>query len=263
MTRPQGIMAPSDVSVVLDRVEEAAGVFDGLVHLSGYGESLLDRMLPLKVRLVRSRWPEARTVIYTNLAVPLGEQRLADLVDAGLDEVVVSLYAHNPEAYREMTGGGRLEIVLRNLAQLGRLRDGRGPRIDVRVKLAMDGVERELSSDPAVGRAAIERLVSRLGFATFGGWGLHNYGDARRYQPPVADRVCSILGGFRSRVLQVAWDLKVLPCCFDFDAKMALGDLRCQSLDEIFDGPVFRALADAHRANDFASYPVCAACSVR
>mgnify|MGYP000979720874 CR=1 FL=1 len=35
----------------------------------------------------------------------------------------------------------------------------------------------------------------------------------------------------------IAWDGRVVPCCYDFDAKPVMGNLNTQTLDEIWNGP--------------------------
>ena len=64
----------------------------------------------------------------------------------------------------------------------------------------------------------------------------------------------------RRRILQVTWDLDVIPCCFDFNATVTFGNLREQSLAEIFAGETYRKFIEAHLANQIEVYPVCVGC---
>ena len=43
----------------------------------------------------------------------------------------------------------------------------------------------------------------------------------------------------------VTWDGRVVPCCFDFDAKVVLGDLKTQTMEEIWNGPAYIELRKA------------------
>jgi radical SAM protein with 4Fe4S-binding SPASM domain len=58
----------------------------------------------------------------------------------------------------------------------------------------------------------------------------------------------------------VAWDGRVVPCCFDYDTTVPLGDLRQQTLAEIWNGPAYVALREAELAgrND---NPLCRSCT--
>ena len=63
LSRAKGYMSLSDLDLVLDRVDDHRGQVD----LHGFGEPLLDTLLPEKVRKVSSKWPEAKTRIISTL----------------------------------------------------------------------------------------------------------------------------------------------------------------------------------------------------
>jgi radical SAM protein with 4Fe4S-binding SPASM domain len=62
------------------------------------------------------------------------------------------------------------------------------------------------------------------------------------------------------RSVVVLWDGRVVPCCRDHDAALVLGDLREQSLREIWHGPAARALRLAHRTRSCGPGHLCASC---
>jgi hypothetical protein len=60
-------------------------------------------------------------------------------------------------------------------------------------------------------------------------------------------------------VLQITWDLDVIPCCFDSNASIVLGNLRHQSLEEVFQGSTYRDFIAAHMVQSLDPYPACRA----
>lgn len=40
----------------------------------------------------------------------------------------------------------------------------------------------------------------------------------------------------RRSIMQVLWDGRVVPCCYDFDGKIVLGDLRRESVAKVWNG---------------------------
>lgn len=60
--------------------------------------------------------------------------------------------------------------------------------------------------------------------------------------------------------LVIAWNGVVVPCCYDYDAKEALGDITRQSLREIWNGEAYQRLRRMERdgVNDS---PLCAGCT--
>jgi radical SAM protein with 4Fe4S-binding SPASM domain len=64
-------------------------------------------------------------------------------------------------------------------------------------------------------------------------------------------------------ILQILWNGDVVPCCYDFDGRMVLGNLRQQSIAEIWNGAAYGKLRRADEALDFSAYPICQVCDKR
>jgi hypothetical protein len=52
----------------------------------------------------------------------------------------------------------------------------------------------------------------------------------------------------------------VVPCCFDYNNVVTLGDLNKQSLKEIMKGEKYNKLRQAHANGDFSEFPFCNSC---
>ena len=85
--------------------------------------------------------------------------------------------------------------------------------------------------------------------------------EAEREADQAAERAgrahpCSLLW----ESLVIAWNGLVVPCCYDYDAKEAVGDITRQSLAEIWNGEAYQRLRRAERdgVNDS---PLCAGCT--
>lgn len=254
LTRPAGFMGIDDLTLVLDAVADAAGGFSGEFHLHGFGEPLLDKTLPEKIRLVRRRLPNCLPVVFSTLGLPLSEDRLRALAFSGLHAIVVSFYGYTAESYRRIHGVSMFDTALANLRTLERFVAEGSPLTIIVKPVGKDvydsiGMAGELERFAAAGAPQQEVM-------------LHNHGDGRDYNVPLspAERMCSIVKGVRRNILQVTWDLDVIPCTYDFDATVVFGNLRRQSLEEVFSSPEYEAFIAAHRAGDLAAYPACAGC---
>ena len=94
--------------------------------------------------------------------------------------------------------------------------------------------------------------------------GLHNFGDGRDYNDPHADKsICSVVSGYRRKHLNVTWDLKVVPCCFDYDSQIIFGDLRKQAIREIYESDEYLTFINAHATRNLDAYPLCQSCDMR
>ncbi|HSF44303.1 MAG TPA: radical SAM protein [Thermoanaerobaculia bacterium] len=255
-TREQGFMSLEDLEVVLDRVGGHAGGVD----LHGFGEPLLDRGLIQKVELVRSRWPEARPRIYSTLGVKVKPGYFRELVEAGLKSIEVSFYGFDRETYRQVHQADLYDLARENLIDLCAVRRALPESIEV--------VVRAFPSHPEVKQpgADAERIrefclwLDSLGVTILRERDLHNYGSGREYNTVRDELPCSVAWGFRRRVLQVTWDLSVIPCCFDSNAEVKLGSLRSQTLAEIFRNDLYTRFIQSHLDDRLEDYPVCQAC---
>jgi MoaA/NifB/PqqE/SkfB family radical SAM enzyme len=255
-TRAQGAMPLEDLRLVIDRV----GHHEGLVDLHGFGEPLLDKTLPAKIALAASRWPLAQPRFYSTLGVKVGPDYFERLAEAGLRHVEVSFYGFDRESYREAHGSNFYEVARANLTRLCAVARASGGKLNVVVRAFP---KHDTVRQPGASARRLKEFhawLDGLGVTVFRERALHNYGGGRGYNAAGEEVPCSVVWGFRRRVLQITWDLHVIPCCFDFNADIKLGDLRTQSLEEIFYGRAYANFIQSHMDNRLDDYPVCKAC---
>jgi hypothetical protein len=254
-TRKLGVMPVEDLELALHRI----GAHTGIVDLHGFGEPLLDPNLTRKIRIVHETWPTAKPRIYSTLGVNLNPEKLDELAGSGLRYLEVSLYGFDRTAYQEVHGVDRFDLARKNLAYLCGVRS-RIPSLEIIMRLfPRHGEVKQPSRGDEISESFHKWLVD-IGITVLRERDLHNYGNGRLYNPAGRNQLCSVVWGFRRRVLQVTWDLKVIPCCFDFDASVSFGSLRIQTLAEILRGNPYLSFIEAHRNNLLNDYPVCAGC---
>lgn len=253
--RTQGMMSVEDFQIVLERV----GLFEGEMHLHGFGEPLLDRHLPDKVRLVKERMPKAKTVVFSTLGVPFKEPYFSSLAEAGLTAIFVSCYGYNPDTYKKVHGVDQFHRLKENLRILSEVRKKNNNCPHVLVMPSSDEMLYTLSSQKD-DRKAFQEWVESLGIPFTFERQLHNYGDGREYNIPKEERLCPVIRDRRRSILQVTWDLNVIPCCYDFNATIRFGNLRESSLEEIFSSKAFFQFSLAHLTQNLRDYKVCQNC---
>ena len=91
-------------------------------------------------------------------------------------------------------------------------------------------------------------------------WLPHNWVDTFNYRRVPCTKVSC--GRPFNGPLQVQVDGTVNQCCFDYDGKLLLGDLKTQGLEEIFDGEVATRLRLNHTTGDHKGY-ICDRCDQR
>ena len=60
--------------------------------------------------------------------------------------------------------------------------------------------------------------------------------------------------------MQIQWNGEVIPCCYDFNNKIILGNAFETTVLEILNSPKYRLLRYAHRMKKFKYFPYCNQC---
>lgn len=255
-TRKIGFMSVEDFSFLLGRL----GPFEGNFHLHGFGEPLLDRQLGKKITLLKEKFPSCGAQIFSTLGVKVKEEAFAELADAGLNSLGISLYGFTQEAYKGIHGYDGFALVKRNLQLLSEAMRRPNASLSATVKIPGRAVVSTLPIADSGERAAFCSWIQELGFKIKEWSYVHNYGDGRNYNAPNQEKMCPVINGMRKNILNITWDLNVIPCCYDFNATIRFGNLRENTLEEIFSSPEYFRFVLAHKMNDLSAYPVCQNC---
>lgn len=254
-TRRIGYMPLEDFCLALDRIGEFRGIF----HLHGFGEPLLDRELPLKLQELKKKNPLSMGLIFSTLGVRVAEDCFTKLLTAGLDGIVISLYGFTQEDYKNIHGYNGFELVKRNLQLLSNaMKDF--PKFTATIKIPSPTLSSCLPVAEPPERVNFCQWAKKLGFHIAEWPFVHNYSSGRNYNLPDTKRVCPVIVGKRKNILNITWDLNVIPCCYDFNATMPFGNLRKQSLEEIFSSHEYLAFVIAHQTGELQAYPACQNC---
>ena len=255
-TRPTGIMSVDELEFVLGRVNGHTPE----IHLHGYGEPLLDKNLLEKINLVRKLRPESKIVFFSTLGVRLNDGYFKRLATSGISAIRISCYGFSPSTYKAMHGVDMFKTVCDNMQKLFETRIGAGKCFDIFAITTSKGSWKNVSDKEMQIRDTFIQWIRSAGAYLEEEFFPHNYGGGRNYRKIPSQGLCSIVWGKRRDILQITWDMKVIPCCFDYNAGVVFGDLRTQSLDEIFSSEAYLKFIKAHQENQLNDYPVCLGC---
>lgn len=209
-----------------------------LLRLHHFGESLVH--VEFKKYIEYATQKGIRTALSINPLLLKGRV-FEDLLDSGIDTLFVSLDGHDDVSFEKIRGVpdafekslGRLETFLSRNSQKQK---------PIHIELSM--------IDFGVNRESINRMTeywqSKDGLAkyrqkVFQKWD-GSADDVNQLADDETDR--NLDNNYKKendcyepwRHLTVTWDGKVVPCCFDYDAKHVLGDLNFESLMEVWNG---------------------------
>jgi sulfatase maturation enzyme AslB (radical SAM superfamily) len=231
-------------------IDEVVGLGAQKVVLTGFGEPMLDKRLELKIRYAKSKG--LSTYIISNGSI-LNSKRARTILEAGLDEIRVSFYGMRPETYNAVMQGLDFNKTIAGMTEFLRLRDELGAKTRVQVSyLEME----ENKGDTEHFREFWEPKVDAIEI-----WRPHNFGDGRDYRerdPSLG--VKTSCGRPENGPLQIQWNGEVIPCCYDYNNQIILGNAFHTPVLDILNGPKYRLLRYAHRMKEFQLFPYCDQC---
>jgi len=251
LTRKKETMNLSLFKSLVDKVLGETGQYSTLTF-PGMGEPLLDDTLNEKIAFSRSKG--LATLILTNGSL-LSVDRFKILEGLGAESIRVSMYGNDPDSYTKVHGinnSGIFDTVRENLTKIAELKK--------RTKLLLTYNVIEGSNDACV-QGWIDYWMEKADLIEV--WRPHNWVDGRKYRR-VQSKMLPTCGRPFKGPLQVQVDGTVNMCCFDFDGKLTIGDLKTQSLKEVFNSPAYMKIRRCHETGDFSgSGLICESCDQR
>lgn len=201
----------------------------------------------------------------------LSEANAKRTVESGLDRIIISIDGTTQETYEQYRINGNLQKVIegtKNLVEQKKLAQSKTPHIIFQF-LVVKPNEHQLED--------VKRLAEQLGVDEL------RFKTAQVYDPkdnhPLIpknekysrykknkDGTYSLKNSFENACKRmwmgsvITWDGKVVPCCFDKDAKHVLGDLQEKSFDQIWKSIKYQQFRKAVFTNR-RSIDICSNCS--
>lgn len=231
-------------------IDEVVDLGAKRIVLTGFGEPMLDKNLEKKIAYAKSKG--LNTYIITNGSV-LASSRSKKILEAGLDEMRVSFYGMGSDTYNRVMQGLDYERTKSGIMKFLALRDSMGAKTRVQISyLTMP----ENAKDESVFREFWEPIVDAIEI-----WRPHNFGDGRDYRDrQLQDQFKTSCGRPSTGPLQIQWNGEVIPCCYDYNNKIVLGNAFEQPVLEILNNTKYRLLRYAHLTKNFSIFPYCDQC---
>lgn len=238
---------------LFDKINQETNQYNALTF-PGLGEPLLDEELCKKIEYAKKKKKDLSVLILTNGSL-LKLKKFKELQSLGVASVRISFYGNDLQSYSRMHGvkdKGLFNKVRDNLLSV--LQSRRSTKVLLTFN-AVDGCNKD-SVEEWIGFWKDKADLIEV-------WRPHNWVDGRNYREVQSERLKTCGRPFKGP-LQVQADGTVNMCCFDFNGKLTLGDLKTQSLKEIFSSALYTKLVKSHQSGDFdGTGLICASCDQR
>ena len=246
--RPHGIM---NLAQYKKSIDEVVGLGCVQVVLTGFGEPLVDKTLEQKVEYAHNKG--LRTYIISNASL-LTKERTTGLISAGLDELRLSFYGMKKETYEKVMVGLSFDVTMNNLHNFFEIRgqmESKRPRLEISWLVLPEN-----EGDTEEFQAYWEPRADAIEI-----WKPHNFGDGRSYRDRYDDvGMKTTCGRPENGPLQIQWNGEVIPCCYDYNNQIILGNAFEQPVLEVLNGTKYDLLRLAHREKKFPLFPFCNQC---
>jgi radical SAM protein with 4Fe4S-binding SPASM domain len=181
------------------------------------------------------------------------------LIEAGLTRLEVSVDAAEPETYRRIRQGGRLDVVERNIEAFLETRDQMGSDFPLLrlsfLKLPLNDGELGAFMDHWAGRADLFSIQEPI------------YFEKAPISGQYAFEAPGPAAGYRCaqpwQRLIVRADGQVFPCCSIYGLDLPLGSALKKPIADLWSSPRLERLREAHKEGRLSDLPVCRRCAVR
>lgn len=235
-------------------IDEAAanGVYS--IKFTWRGEPALHKGLVEMVRYAKSK--KVPEVQFTTNGTPYNEQKIRDLIEAGLDRIIFSLDGAKKETVEKIRVGIKYDKVVETIKAFHRLRAELG-RIKPFIRMQMVRMKDnagEVEDFIEMWKPYADDI--QIGDVTDRGQGGNlAVGD----QVAVGRQRCAQPW----QRMMVSPNGEVLPCCADWNKEWVIGDVKTQSLKEIWTGAKMEALRQVQRDMRLDDVSPCKMCFVK
>lgn len=245
-TQKLGVM---DFSLFKKIVDDAAPYGIKSVVLTGFGEPFTDKLFFKRCEYVREKMPEAK--IYISTTCFLMTPDIYDDVIKYVDTLKISIFGLTKETYEKNHRGGiKFEKSLANiLGFLDKIKGLEKKPYVAGLLVATDINKAEIKDWIKFWEAKLDEVFV---------WLPHNWTGARNYRTIDPVRLVSC-GRPLKGPLYVHRDGTVSMCCFDFNKNLVIGDMKKQTISDIFHSKAFNKLKLAHQTKNFKGY-ICENC---
>jgi radical SAM protein with 4Fe4S-binding SPASM domain len=263
MTRDQGLMDLETFKTIVDEYvaaspEAAAREITWLHH---FGESLVHPEFGKFIRYAVSKGLKPALSINPLLLKPATAR---DLLDSGIALLNISLDGHDDESFEKIRGvKDAFEKSKANLLEFLKLKVELGCRTRIVLSMIDFSMNRESiehlkkywESVPGIDEFAAKEFKVWNGDAADVNALSDHPVDNAELKKTHAKVTCNVPW----EKMSLAWDGDVLPCCYDYDKKYVLGNVKKKKMAEMWNGPEMQALRREFLANDVKN-PLCRNC---
>ena len=242
-----------DMELYKQTVDQAAesGVY--ALNLNVIGEPFIHKGLTEMIRYAKDKG--IVDIFFHTNGVLLTEKKSRELIESGLDKLIISFDSPYKEKYERVRVGAKYEHVLKNVRRFNKIREEMGSITPVtRINfIKLPGVTNQEIQDMI---DLFTPIVDSIGLLDYIESDNNVRATASFPEGYKSNFVCSQL----LTRMTVYDDGRVFPCCSDYDDGLQIGDLNKQTVQEVWESEELNAIRKKHFDGKFYELDACAKC---
>jgi len=238
----------NEISDYKDHVEKVMLYLDG--------EPLLDKCLVERIQYTKKKG--IKIVNIASNASKLDQETSKNLINAGLDEIYITIDSTKKEVYEKIRRGLNFDTVKENVLNFINIRNQLNNKLKIRIQMIKQPLnleEADLFQNYWLERLGLnDQVVIQKSHNWASKVEVMKYGD----ESDVNTIPCIALWG--TFVMHV--DGEVPLCCMDSKTTIKIGDINKNSIKDIWKGRKIDAIRNKHLKNERADIPLCNGCTL-
>jgi radical SAM protein with 4Fe4S-binding SPASM domain len=249
-------MGAMDMKLYAKIIDNCVRLKIKMITLSFFGEPLLDKGLIEKIEYAKRK--DIFVGFYSNASL-LNEDWANKLIQSGLDNITISFDGYSKETYEKIRKNLNFETTRRNILGLineRRKMNANHPKINL-VLVELEENKQEIKNFYQEWRNKVDgiNIINMRNWAN----DIQKEGtkESFHFNKRIKRKPCALIW----LKMVVDWNGDVVLCCDDWNHSTILGNLKKQTIEEIWKGEKLRKIREAHIKGEFNKVPLCSGCN--
>jgi len=249
-------MGTMDMKLYKKIIDNCARLDIKLITLSFFGEPFLDKKIIEKIKYAKEKGMNVG--FYSNASL-LTEKLAKDVVEAKLDNITISFDGATKKTYERIRKNLKFEATKKNILNLINIKkklNKKSPKINL-VLVELEENKKEIGDF----YREWEEKVDSINIINMRNWAndIQKEGtkESFHFNKKIKRKPCALIW----LKMIVDWNGDVVLCCDDWNHSTILGNLKKQTIEEIWKGDKLKKIREAHKKGEFNNVPLCAGCN--
>ncbi len=242
-------MGTMDLDLFKKIIDEASNGSVGALTLASRGEPTMNSNLDKMLEYIPKKFFEVK--LNTN-ATLLNDKLIHSILDSNVTDMVFSIDSYNKENYEKIRLRGIFEEVFENIKKFYQIKKEEYPNSLCTTRVS--GVRVDENQDPIMFEKFWEKYVDYVVMVNMEPWW-----DTYNNSTDIASVDSCV---YLWQKMNVWYDGKCNPCDIDYKSELSMGNLKENSINEIWTSNAYNELRLAHTNNQRNQYSPCDRCPI-